>query len=98
MNCKGQSGGKGQCDKINSKKTRLGWKICDQLFKKKKQKKREKGPKIKMESRVPETWSELASVVRSNPLSMSVVLERKPNYMALPLARCRSVGVCVCLH
>lgn len=43
-----------------------------------------------------ETWRELASVVRSNPLSMSVVLERKPNYMALPLAQWLSVCLCVC--
>ena len=53
--------------------------------------------KKRRKSRERETWRELASVVRSNPVSMSVVLERKPNYMALPLARWRSVCVCVCV-
>ena len=44
-----------------------------------------------------EPWREWASVVRSNPVSMSVVLERKPNYMALPLAQWRSMCVCMCM-
>lgn len=40
----------------------------------------------------------MALVVRFNPVSMSVVLERKPNYMALPLAQWSSVGMCVCMR
>lgn len=47
---------------------------------------RKEDAKERRKSRKKETWRELASVVRSNPVSMSLVLERKPNYMALPLA------------
>lgn len=58
---------------------------------------RKEDAKERRKSRKKETWRELASVVRSNPVSMSLVLERKPNYMALPLARWRSVCMCVCV-
>lgn len=44
-----------------------------------------------------QTLRKVALVVRSNPVSMSVVLEKKPNYMALPLARWRCPFMCVCV-